>query len=202
MGGPLTRPDRSPVRPRGTDGHAGFVQLPEPRDGDAGSPYRVSLVCLGNICRSPIAAVVLRQRLADAGLTTVTVDSAGLGDWHVGHRMDPRSAAVLRAAGYDETDIDGHQARQFQRDWLAQRDLVLGMDGSNLSALRRLAPPGERERIGLFGWFGADGGDIPDPYEADGQAFTLVLHLVKDAATKLSDELARLIGPRERRAGA
>ncbi|GAA5013288.1 low molecular weight phosphotyrosine protein phosphatase [Actinopolymorpha pittospori] len=177
------------------------MKLPEPRDGDPGSPYRVSLVCLGNICRSPIAAVVLRQRLADAGLTTVTVDSAGLGDWHVGHRMDSRSAGVLRAAGYDENDIDGHRARQFQREWLAGRDLVLGMDDSNLSALRRLAAPGERERIGLFGWFGADGGDIPDPYDADGQAFDLVLDLVEDAATKLSDELARLLDHRERATG-
>jgi protein-tyrosine phosphatase len=76
------------------------------------------------------------------------------------------------------------------------------MDGSNLSDLRRLAPPSDRERIGLFGWFGADGGDIPDPYEADGQAFDLVLDLVEDAATKLSDELARLLEPRERATGS
>ena len=80
--------------------------LPPPR-----SPgrYAVELVCLGNICRSPTAHVVLEQRLAEAGLDDrVVVDSSGTGDWHVGSPMDSRAAATLSAAGYDPSR---HRAR-------------------------------------------------------------------------------------------
>ena len=75
--------------------------------------YRIELVCLGNICRSPMAHVVLEARLAEAGLDDrVEVTSSGTGDWHVGKPMDRRAAATLTAAGYDATR---HRARQWTR---------------------------------------------------------------------------------------
>src|ERR1700753_1143356 len=74
--------------------------LPPPRD--PGAPYTVCLVCLGNICRSPMAEVVLRAELATAGLdAAVTVDSAGTGDWHIGHPLDRRAHAELARRGDD-----------------------------------------------------------------------------------------------------
>ena len=104
-----------------------MAQLPEPRtDG----PYRIALVCLGNICRSPMAHVVLAAAVDEAGLADrVEVTSSGTGDWHVGQPMDRRAAAVLTAAGYDASR---HRARQFDASWLDDHDLVLAMDESNL----------------------------------------------------------------------
>ncbi|MET9019486.1 low molecular weight protein-tyrosine-phosphatase [Actinopolymorpha sp. NPDC004070] len=168
------------------------MQLPPPRDPSA---YHLSLVCLGNICRSPIAAVVVRQQLAEAGLTAVRVDSAGLGGWHVGEGMDPRSARVLVASGYDADEVSAHRAQQFDRDWFAGRDLVLGMDDANLDGLRRLAGPGDRHRVGLFGWFGRNVNEIPDPYTASGEAFDKVLEMVEEAAAGLVAELGSLLAP-------
>src|SRR5260370_26947267 len=110
-------------------------ELPFPRE--PGAPYRVCLVCLGNICRSPMAETVLRAALAEAGLGgTVTVDSAGTGDWHVGEPMNSGARAALARRGYDGA---AHRARQFRASWLAQRDPVLAMDAWNLADLRRMA---------------------------------------------------------------
>jgi protein-tyrosine phosphatase len=109
--------------------------LPPPRD--PAGPYRICLVCLGNICRSPMAEAALRAALDRAGLSgAVTVDSAGTGDWHVGNRMDARARAELTRRGYDGAP---HRARQIAPSWLAERDLVLAMDKQNLSDLRWMA---------------------------------------------------------------
>ena len=119
-------------------------------DGDVHhDPYRVVVVCLGNICRSPTAAAVLRDRLDKAGLSDqVEVDSAGTGDWHVGQPADPRAAEALRRHGYD----DAHRARQFQRHEFAEFDLVLAADASNATDLRDLAPtPAGVDKVRLPG---------------------------------------------------
>nr|WP_238345593.1 low molecular weight protein-tyrosine-phosphatase [Actinopolymorpha cephalotaxi] len=150
---------------------------------------------MGNICRSPIAAVVVRRQLVEAGLAAVRVDSAGLGGWHVGEEMDPRSARVLVASGYDRDEVSAHRAQQFDRGWFEGRDLVLGMDDANLDGLRRLAGPADRHRVGLFGWFGTNVGEIPDPYTAGGEAFDEVLELVEEAAAGLVEELGPLLRP-------
>ena len=82
------------------------AELPSPRE--PGAPYRVCLVCLGNICRSPMAETVLRAELAAAGLDgAVVVDSAGTGDWHVGDAMDPGARAALASRGFDGSDPPG-----------------------------------------------------------------------------------------------
>ncbi len=171
-------------------------ELPPPRE--PGAPYRVCLVCLGNICRSPMAEIVLRAELAAAGLDgAVVVDSAGTGDWHVGDGMDPGARAALASRGYDGS---GHRARQYQPFWLARRDLVLAMDGRNLASLRRMARGQDDERIRLFGEVaglaGAGGGDIPDPWGGDADEFGAVLDLLRAAAPVIVGRLARRLETR------
>src|SRR5271170_7896793 len=112
------------------------VRVPAPRR--AFGMYRICLVCLGNICRSPMAEVVLRDELDRAGLSgRVEADSAGTGDWHLGEPMDRGARAELSRRGYDGA---GHRARQFEPSWFRRYDLVAAMDGSNLARLRRSAP--------------------------------------------------------------
>ena len=102
--------------------------LPAP----TGTPYRIAFVCLGNICRSPMADVVLTELVDDAGLATkVEVSSCGTGTWHLGEPMDPRAAVQLLAEGYDAS---AHRAKKFEPDWLEQ-DLVLAMDAKNLAEI-------------------------------------------------------------------
>jgi protein-tyrosine phosphatase len=161
-------------------------------------PYRVCLVCLGNICRSPIAETVLRAELARAGLDgVVTVDSAGTGDWHIGDRMDPGARAALARRGYDGSS---HRARQFEESWLPRRDLILAMDARNLADLRRMARGGEADRIRLFGEVGGltetGGGEIPDPWGGGPEEFGYVLDLLGTAAPVIAGRLARLLQPR------
>jgi protein-tyrosine phosphatase len=136
-------------------------------------PYRIALVCLGNICRSPMAHVVLADHLDRAGLAAdVEVSSAGTGGWHVGAPMDPRAATALLGAGYDPS---AHRARQYDAGWLADRDLVLVMDRANL------ADVGPHERVGLFRDFDPvdPGGEVPDPYYGGDDGFGEVLAMVE-----------------------
>ena len=151
--------------------------LPAPRQPGR---YAIALVCLGNICRSPMAHVVLESRLAEAGLDDrVVVRSSGTGDWHVGRPMDDRAAAVLRRAGYDPTR---HRARQYDDTWPAEHDLVLAMDESNLADLG-----GRSERVGLFRDLDPDGpGEVPDPYYGGPDGFVRVLDLIERTSTALA----------------
>jgi protein-tyrosine phosphatase len=168
--------------------------LPAPREPD--SPYRICLVCLGNICRSPMAETVLRASLAEAGLAeAVTLDSSGTGDWHIGEPMNPQALQALDSRGYDGS---AHRARQFEASWLPERDLVLAMDAGNLATLRRLAGPRDQDRIRLFGEVGGlgetGGGQIPDPYGGDQADYAYVLDLLGAAAPVIAARLAQLLG--------
>ncbi|GAA2361948.1 low molecular weight protein-tyrosine-phosphatase [Nonomuraea africana] len=148
--------------------------------------FRVSLVCMGNICRSPMAEVVLRQTLDEHGLSErVALDSAGTGGWHVGDPMDERAAAVLAEHGYDGSR---HRARRFGFD---EYDLVVAMDAENLGALRRIVPSGTDVR--LFRSFdpeAPEGAEVPDPYYGGRDGFEIVLAQVKAAAEGLAKYLA------------
>jgi protein-tyrosine phosphatase len=159
------------------------------------------MVCLGNICRSPMADVVLSQRVDDAGLAgRVTVTSCGTGDWHVGQPMDQRAAATLRANDYDPS---AHRAQQFSSSWLAGNDLVLAMDGANLAEVRRAeAEPdiqAEPDRVRLFGDFDPvePGGEVPDPYYGGEQGFQEVLTMVERTCAVLVAALQQLADLRE-----
>jgi protein-tyrosine phosphatase len=143
-------------------------------------PYRVCLVCLGNICRSPMAEIVLRSALDQAGLgDAVTVDSAGTGDWHLGQGMNRGALAALARRGYDGS---AHRARRFSPSWFGSRDLVLAMDSANLEDLRAMG--GEAELFAVAG--GLTGvTDIPDPYGGDAADFDHVLDLIEAAAAAI-----------------
>ncbi|MDO7868398.1 low molecular weight protein-tyrosine-phosphatase [Nocardioides jiangxiensis] len=151
-----------------------------------GPGYRVAVVCLGNICRSPVADVVLNHRIAAAGLD-VRVDSFGTGGWHVGEPMDRRSAATLTSAGYDPTR---HRARQFVGDHASAYDLILAMDSSHHRELAALGVPAER--LLMFRAFDPEGpGDVPDPYYGGPQGFDDVLAMIERTADALVEALQR-----------
>jgi protein-tyrosine phosphatase len=146
-----------------------------------------------------MAETVLRAELAAAGLgAAVELDSAGTGDWQIGSPMYTRARKALARRGYHAA---AHRARQFQASWLAERDLVLAMDESNLADLRRLAASDEAaERVSLFGeaagLSGADGGaEVPDPYGGGAAEFGFVLDLLEHAAPIIAGRLALLLEP-------
>ncbi|MFD5946095.1 low molecular weight protein-tyrosine-phosphatase [Streptomyces collinus] len=148
--------------------------------------YRVCFVCTGNICRSPMAEIVFRARVAEAGLDElVEVDSAGTGGWHEGDGADPRTVAVLEDNGY----AGGHTARQFQPSWFSRLDLVIALDSGHLGALRRLAPTEQDARKVrlLRSYDPAAGGDldVPDPYYGGTDGFEECLDMVEAASTGL-----------------
>jgi protein-tyrosine phosphatase len=149
----------------------------------------ICFVCLGNICRSPTAEVVMRSLLDEAGLADeVTVSSAGTGDWHVGHGADERMAEALVDQGYDVT---AHRARQFQASWFAEHDLVVAMDRSNERDLRRIAPPGEEGKVRLLTSYDPDATetDVPDPYYGGPDGFADVVRIVEAGCRGLLEEL-------------
>lgn len=153
------------------------IVLPEDR------PLRVVTVCLGNICRSPMAEAVFTRRLADAGLgEAVEVDSAGTAGWHTGKGADERGVAALRSRGYTAD----HRARQLTRHDLADFDYVLVADHSNRSDVQDLArTPEEAARIHLLRSFdpeAPDDAEIPDPYYGDRDGFDPVLDMIEAAA--------------------
>jgi len=145
------------------------------------APYRICFVCMGNICRSPMAATVMRELLAAAGWSDrVLVESAGTGGWHAGDGADERALATLRRHGYDGTD---HVARQFDPEWFEAVDLVVAMDHENLRALRRAAPADAKDAVVLLRSFdpaaGPDDLDVPDPYYEGSAGFEQVFAMVE-----------------------
>lgn len=164
-------------------GRPSVPDLPPPREP---GHYRVGLVCLGNICRSPMADVVLRAQVADAGLDdVVVVDSCGTGPWHVGKPMDERAAATLARAGYDGS---AHRAQQFATSWLDDHDLLLAMDRDNLAGIG-----GRSERAWLLRDLDPEGrGDVPDPYYGGDEGFADVLAMVERSGAVLVAGLAAL----------
>lgn len=164
------------------------MPLPRPR---VPGRYSVAIVCLGNICRSPTAQVVLEQRLAAAGLDDrVAVHSAGTGDWHVGNPMDRRAAATLSAAGYDPSR---HRAQQYDDSWADEHDLVLAMDHDNLVDIG-----GRSERVGMFRDVDPvdPGAEVPDPYYGGTDGFAEVLTMVERTSDALVSELSLLLEDR------
>jgi protein-tyrosine phosphatase len=156
--------------------------------------YRIALVCLGNICRSPIADVVLNAELADAGLTdAVEATSCGTGTWHLGEAMDSRAASVLTKAGYDASR---HEARHFGVDW-HDHDLILVMDHQNLADVLAQLPPDRRDRVRLFRSYdpeveATDPDDVPavpDPFYGGPEGFDEVLAIVRRTARALVADL-------------
>ena len=152
---------------------------------------RILVVCLGNICRSPLAEGALRHELDAAGIADrVTVDSAGTGDWNVGKPPDRRMRTAASATGLA---LDG-TARRIAAADLADSDLVLVMDRQNLADVRALAPDDDtREKVQLFLDYAGTGGEVPDPYHGDDDDFTEVVATVREAARTIAKKLAAAV---------
>lgn len=164
---------------------------------DARRPaYRICFVCTGNICRSPVAEIVMRRLVADAGLTEqIVVDSAGTDAWHSGDGADRRSLASLTEGGY--TAGSTHRARRFEPDWLPDRDLVIALDKGHLRDLRAHARDrNERDRVQLLRSFDAAAAadaDVADPYYGDTEGFTEVLHQIERACRGLLQQVTEVL---------
>ena len=151
---------------------------------------RLLVVCLGNICRSPLAEGALRARIEASPLAgRVVVDSAGTGGWHAGEPPDRRAIACARGHG---VDIAGLRARQLRARDFEDFHWLLCADAGNLRDVRALAPPGARERTALLlDWAGTvPHGEVPDPYYGDGSHFEGVWQLVDTAARAVVDRLS------------
>jgi protein-tyrosine phosphatase len=156
--------------------------------------YRVLLVCMGNICRSPTAEVVLRQLVKINNLgDVIEVDSAGTHGYHVGEAPDSRTQRAAALRGYNLSQL---RARKVARQDLDYFDLILAMDKSNLDNLQRMAAPEQKERIALFMDYAKnyDDNEVPDPYYGLGHGFDLVLDMVEDASLGLIDEIRQKLG--------
>jgi protein-tyrosine phosphatase len=142
------------------------------------SGVRICFVCLGNICRSPAAAAVFRQRAEQAGLT-VAVDSAGTSTYHLGEPAHPATLAEARRRGIP---VD-HRARQFTAADFDRFDLVVAMDGHNRRDLLALAPDDEaRAKVVLLRSFAADAGagvDVPDPWGMEASVYAQMFDLIE-----------------------
>jgi len=153
--------------------------------------YRVLLVCMGNICRSPTAEGVLRQLIKNNMLgDKVEVDSAGTHGYHVGEAPDSRTQRAAAIRGYNLSQL---RARKVARQDLDYFDLILAMDKSNLDNLRRMATLEQQGRIKLFMDYAKnfDDDEVPDPYYGLGHGFDLVLDMVEDAANGLIAEIRK-----------
>ena len=149
---------------------------------------RVLFVCLGNICRSPTAEAVMRQRLQQAGLAErIELDSAGTGDWHVGKAPDSRTQQAASRRGYDLSSLRG---RQVSVDDFARFDLILAMDSVNLHDLQRMRPANARAELDLYlRRFELAEDEVPDPYYGGSEGFEQVLDLLEQASDALLIEL-------------
>jgi len=162
------------------------------------SSLRVCMVCLGNICRSPMAAAVLHNRAHEVTNREVLVDSAGTGSWHIGEGPNFSSEATWSKAGYQYE----HIAQQFTRDYFDSRDLILVMDSSNYRNVLDLAPHPEAARKVFYlrqfdpllrqidpGSSEAKNLEVPDPYGLAERAFEKVLEMVEDSVAGLLEVL-------------
>lgn len=165
-------------------------------------PYRILMVCMGNICRSPTAEAVLRHHLTRAGLDGfVEVDSAGTHAYHVGCVPDARSRQHAEARGYD---LSALRARQVTTEDFAAFDLLLAMDWDNLALLEDAGPdhPEVRRKLRRLTDFIPTGSPfagaqvVPDPYYGGPDGFDQVLDLVEAACEGLLAHVRGVVGAR------
>ncbi len=151
----------------------------------------VLMVCAGNICRSPTAQIVLRQRLLELELDKrIAVDSAGTYP-EIGSAPDPRTVAAAKRRGYELAKL---RARRLVTEDFERFDLILAMDDHNLQRLRELCPPVHHGKLALL----LDHGEgisapreVPDPYYGAPEGFERVLDLIEPACLHLAQQLQR-----------
>lgn len=159
---------------------------------DSGPIMRICFVCTGNICRSPMAEVILRQLVEEAGFAAdFSISAAGTGEWHVGEQADPRTREALERAGYSGAPS---RARRFELAWFDDYDLLITFDRGQRRILRSWAPtPDDRALIRPLLSF-LDGGppddEVLDPYYGSEELFDQVRDQIADACRAL---LAQMI---------
>ncbi|WP_299326823.1 low molecular weight protein-tyrosine-phosphatase [Parasphingopyxis sp.] len=149
----------------------------------------ILFVCLGNICRSPLAEGALQAAARD-GEATLEIDSAGTGSWHVGHPPDGRARAVALANG---VDIGAQRARQVRAADFDMFDHIVAMDRSVLNDLKALQPSGSSARLSLFldHVAGREGEDVTDPYYGEDEGFATTWDDVTKGAEALLAAIIR-----------
>ncbi len=146
---------------------------------------KVLFVCMGNICRSPTAEGVFRQKVIDAGMEdAVHIDSAGTHAYHVGQPPDERAQKTALGRGFD---LSRQRARKVCADDFIEYDYIIAMDSDNVSNLEAICPDGYEDRIQLFLDYGENTThtEVPDPYYGGSNGFEMVLDMVEDAAEGL-----------------
>jgi protein-tyrosine phosphatase len=151
---------------------------------------KVCFVCLGNICRSPLAQGVFEKLVSDEGLEDrILIASAGTGHWHIGSPPDERMQETANKYGVQLNS----RGRQFQPVDFFDFDLILAMDDSNLSLLEQMCPdPEKAENLKLFRSFDPDSnGDlnVPDPYYGGGKGFEIVYAIVNRTCPRILESL-------------
>lgn len=149
------------------------------------SKISVLFVCLGNICRSPTAHAVFQSMVDSEGLSQhILVDSAGTGDWHLGHAPDQRTTAVAAQRGYDMSEL---RSRLVEIEDFDQFDYIVAMDNENLRNLEVMRPANYQGQLGLFLDYSQqiEQTEVPDPYYGGDNGFALVLDLVEEASAGL-----------------
>ncbi|MBP1531586.1 MAG: low molecular weight phosphotyrosine protein phosphatase [Bacteroidaceae bacterium] len=146
---------------------------------------RILFICLGNICRSPMAEAVMKRMVDEAGLTAeFEIDSAGLISYHEGEEADPRMQTHARRHGYRLT----HRSRPIRESDFHHFDLIIGMDDSNIDRLRRLSPDAETaqkiHQISEY-FINMQADHVPDPYYGGSEGFEHVIELLEDACQGL-----------------
>ncbi|MDM3872127.1 low molecular weight protein-tyrosine-phosphatase [Porticoccus sp. W117] len=152
---------------------------------------KVLFVCLGNICRSPTAHAVFQKMVDDADLSDqILVDSAGTGDWHIGHPPDARAQRKALTRGYDLSPL---RARLVTGEDFAEFHYIIGMDDSNMTNMLPFKPANYDGEFKLFLSYGesSDYREVPDPYYSGDDGFELVLDLVEQAAAGLLADICK-----------
>ena len=151
---------------------------------------KILLVCLGNICRSPMAEGILRDMIQKHGLGWST-DSAGTGDYHVGEQPDRRAMKTMRERGIDISDL---RARHLRASDFEEFDLLLAMDANNLQNMRQVAPSRElAKKARLMMDYAPDHAlrEVPDPYFGGEEGFVEVYEMLTEACTNLINVVRR-----------
>lgn len=150
------------------------------------SDKKILMVCLGNICRSPLAQGVMEWKLQLQGIHNWLVDSAGTGNWHIGSPPDPRSVNIARKHGLD---ISHQRARQFTIDDFDEFDVIIAMDQNNKRNLLNLAK-NKNQQDKIFSFMemtGSSEEDVPDPYFDN--RFDLVFEILDQSMGKAIEYL-------------
>ena len=156
--------------------------------------HRLLFICLGNICRSPMAEGMFRHVANEEGVGHLfKIDSAGMGDWHKGEAPDARAQSAALERG---VDISGQASRKVELEDFDDFDLVLAMDASNISDLLEIAPHDARHKIRRFLEYAPHMGveDVPDPYYGGPEGFGHALDLIEAAARGLLADVLKESG--------